>query len=166
MWFLLGIPAVASRIIAIVPAFVWKWLAVLLIALCIFFYGQIKGKREEHAKCEAAAAQAQTAANDQDLQAEKDAHANDLEIVNNLKMQKQVDDAALETLKKQLTQRPAGSKSCLYDKSNGDPDTGSATGGVRNDGGRPAKAGAGNKKYPRSSFLPSARPSAAGPRGG
>ena len=166
MWFLLGIPAVARSVISIVPAFVWKWLALALVGLCLYFYGDVKGRHAEHAKCEAAAAQAQTAANDQDLQAEKDAHANDLETVNNLKMQKQVDDVALETLKAQLAKRPSGSK-CFYDKSNGDPDSGvPAVGGVRDDGGRPAKAGAGNKKYPRSPVVPAARPSTAGPRGG
>jgi len=165
MWFLLGIPAVASKIISIVPTFVWKILAVIVIALCIFFYGQIKGQRAEHAKCEAAAAEAQTAANSQDLQAEKDAHANDLEIANNLKMQKQVDDVAIEKLKAQLANRPTGSK-CIYDKSNGDPDAQPDVGGVRDDGGRPATSGARNKKYPRSPVLPAARPSSAGPRGG
>lgn len=165
MWFLLGIPAVASKIISIVPAFVWKALAVIVIALGIFVYGQVKGKQAEHAKCEAAAAQAQTAANDQDLQAEKDAHANDLEIVNNLKMQKQVDDAALETLKAQLAKRPAGSKSCLYDKSNGDPDSEPSSGSVRDNGRRPAKTGTSNKGSPRSSLLPAARPNSAGSRG-
>jgi len=163
MW-ILAIPSIIRAGISMVPAFLWKWLAILLIGLALFFYGEVKGRKAEHAKCEAAAAQAQTAANDQDLQAEKDAHANDLEVVNNLKMQKQVDDAALETLKAQLAKRPAGSK-CIYDKSNGDPDDQSSGGSVRDDGGRPAKAGTGNKKYPRSPVLPAARPSAAGPRG-
>ena len=166
MWFLLGIPAVASKIISIVPTFVWKWLAVLLIALCIFFYGQIKGKQQEHAKCEAAAVRAQTAANDQDLQAEKEGRAQDLEVTNSLIQQKKVDDAAIETLKAQLAKRPTGAKGCFYDKSNADPDAQPDAGGVRDDGGRPAKSGASNKKYPRSPVLPAARPSSAGPRGG
>lgn len=162
MWFF-TITGIVKTAVSIVPAFVWKCLALVVIGLCLFFYGEIKGERVEHAKCEAAAAAAQTAANDQDLQAEKDAHANDLEIVNNLKMQKQVDDAAIDTLKIQLAKRPAGSK-CIYDKSNADPDDPSA-GSVRNDGGRPAKAGAGNKKSPRPTLLPTARPSAAGAGG-
>jgi hypothetical protein len=163
MWFL-AIPGLIRGAVSIVPAFVWKGLAIVLIALCLFFYGEVKGRKAEHAKCEAAAAQAQTAANDQDLQAEKDAHANDLEIANNLKMQKQVDDVAIENLKAQLAKRPAGSK-CLYDKSNGDPDAEPADGSVRDDGGRPAKAGTSYKKYPRTPGLPAARPSSASPRG-
>jgi len=163
MWFL-AIPAVIRGAVAIVPAFVWKGLAIVVIALCIFFYGEIKGKHAEHAKCEAAAAQAQTAANDQDLQAEKDAHANDLEIANNLKMQKQVDDVAIEKLQDQLAKRSAGSK-CFYDKSNADPDAQPPAERLRDDGGRPAKTGTGNKKSPRSPVVPAARPSSASPRG-
>jgi len=163
MWFL-ALPGIIRGAVSIVPAFVWKALAIVIVALCIFLYGQIKGKQAEHAKCEAAAAQAQTAANDQDLQAEKEAHANDLEIANNLKLQKQVDDVALENLKSQLAKRPAGSK-CYYDKSNGDPDAQPPAEFMRNDGGRPAKTGTGNKKYPRSPVLPAARPSSASPRG-
>jgi hypothetical protein len=163
MWFF-ALPGLIRGAVSIVPTFVWKALAIVIIALSIFFYGQIKGKQSEHAKCEAAAAQAQTAANDQDLQAEKETHANDLEILNNLKMQKQVDDVNLEKFKAQLAKRPAGSK-CIYDKSNGDPDAEPDAGSLRDNGGRPAKTGAGNKKSPRPPVLPAARPSSASPRG-
>lgn len=152
------------KFVGLVPAFVWKWLALALVGLALFFYGDIKGRRAEHVKCEAAAAQAQTAANDQDLQAEKESHAQDLETTDFLIQQKKVDDAAIETLKAKLAKRPASAK-CLYDKSNSDPDSQPATGSVRDDGGRPAKAGASDKKHPGTTLLPTPRPSAAGSGG-
>ena len=160
----LGIWGAIKGFAGIVPAFVWKWLAIVVVALCIFFYGQIKGEHAEKVKCEAAAVEAQTAANNQDLQAEKDAHANDLEITNNLKLQKQVDDVAIENLKAQLAKRPAGAK-CLYDKSDADPDTGAPASFVRLPAARPAKAGARNKKSSGPASLPPAGSGPARPSG-
>jgi hypothetical protein len=148
MWFF-AIPAIIRSGVSMVPAFIWKWLAIVLIALCIFFYGEIKGKRIAEAKCEAAAKVAQQAANDQDLQAEKEGRAQDLEITNTLIEQKKVDDAAIETLKAQLAKRtPAAVAKCLYDKDNADPDSQPAPRSVRVPKPRAAKAGASDKKSP------------------
>jgi hypothetical protein len=100
-----------------IPDWLKKLIATLLIGLTIFTAGDIRGKRVARAQCEEQAKRAQRAADAQDLQAEKEGRAADLEITNALTQQKKVDDDKIAALQKQL----AGSK-CVYDKSTADPD--------------------------------------------
>lgn len=103
-----------------IPDWLKKLIATLLIGLAVFTAGDIRGKRVARAECEAAAKRAQVAADKQDLQAEREGRAQDLEITNALTQQKKVDDDTIANLQKQLAAQP-GSK-CVYDKSTADPD--------------------------------------------
>lgn len=112
-----------------IPAWLWKYIAIAAAILFIFFYGEQRGKRIARAQCEAAAQRAQKAANDQDLQAEREGREQDVQITDELVRQKKVDDDIIENLRKELARRPAGA-ACIYDKSNADPDSGNS-GSVR-----------------------------------
>lgn len=172
--------------IAFIPAFIWKWLAIGLIAVVIFYAGDVRGRRIEHAKNQAAIEAAQAAAARQDQQAQTDVNTQDAEVTKQLMEQKKVDDAAIEDLQRRLAGAKQdadranqqaynaasknGSKatacppvnSCLYDKSNADPDD-TGAGGVRNDANR--RPGAGNKKPARPTVVPPARSGATGKSG-
>jgi len=114
--FLLPIMAFYSAI----PDWLKKFIATIVVLGAVFIAGDIRGRRVEHAKCEEQARRAQRAADAQDLQAEKDGRAQDLEITNALTQQKKVDDETIAKLQKQLSSQP-GSK-CVYDKSTADPE--------------------------------------------
>jgi len=86
----------------------------------VFMAGGIRGSRIARAECEAKAKAAQQAADAQDLQAEREGRAQDLEITNALTQQKQVDNATIEKLQRELAARPPAK--CVYDGSNADPD--------------------------------------------
>lgn len=104
-----------------IPAWAWKFIAVLVAILAIYLYGYTKGKHVAEVRCETAARAAQKAADAQDLQAEREGRAQDLEITEALTNQKKVDDARIKALEKDLANRKPGA-ACLYDKSNADPD--------------------------------------------
>lgn len=110
----------ALAIYSSIPDWLKKLLATVLIGLALFTAGDIRGKRVARAECEAQAKRAQRAADAQDLQAEKEGRAQDLEITNALTQQKKVDDDTIAKLQAQLSKRPAGS-ACVYDKSTADP---------------------------------------------
>ena len=118
---MLGVWLAVRGFIAFIPAFVWKWLAIALVLFAAYSYGDIRRGRIDKAEWDAAVLASKNAANDQDLQAEKESHAQDLEVTKSLQEQKKVDDAAIDDLKKQLASRPANAP-CLYDKTNADPD--------------------------------------------
>ena len=103
-----------------VPAWLKKAVAAVLIVFAIFAAGEIRGKRIARAECEAQAKRAQNAADAQDLAAEREGRAQDLQITDALTQQKKVDDETIEKLKQQLAKSPGAS--CLYDKSTADPD--------------------------------------------
>lgn len=105
-----------------IPDWLKKLIATLLIGFAIFIAGDIRGSRIARAECEAAAKRAQVAADKQDLQAEKEGRAQDLEITNALTQQKKVDDDRIAKLQKQLSAQPGSG--CVYDKSTADPDAG------------------------------------------
>lgn len=130
MWFLTLIPSAA-----------WKYLGLIAAAGALYAYADVKATHREHAKCEAAAAAAQAAANDQDLKAEKEGRAQDLEITNSLVEQKKVDDEAIRKLKADLAKNPLAA-SCVYPV-----DAPASRGGLRKSGS--AKPGASNPKPSR-----------------
>lgn len=101
------------------PSWVKKALAVGAILISVFYAGDIRGRRIEHAKCEAAAARAQAAADAQDSQAGKDLAAQDMYVTEELKRQKQADDATIANLKARLRNQSAAP--CVYDEHNSDP---------------------------------------------
>lgn len=145
----MGVWLAVRGFIAFVPAVVWKYIAIGVVMVCLFVAGDLRGSRVANEKCAAAAALAQKAADAQDLQAEKEGRAQDLQITNSLTEQKKVDDAELAKLKTAVTARPAGT-ACVYDKTNGDPDPAGdkpAPRGVRKFIGGPKK-GASNPKHP------------------
>lgn len=130
MWFLLAF----RSWIAIIPAWAWKLIAIAVAVVALYSYGYVKGKRVAEAHCEQLAQAAQKAADAQDLQAEREGRAQDLEISNALTNQQKVDNATIEALKKDLANRKPGSD-CLYDKSTADPDA--PADGLRNGARRP-----------------------------
>jgi hypothetical protein len=103
-----------------VPDWLKKLVATLLIGLAIFTAGDIRGKRVARAECEEQARRAQRAADAQDLQAEKEGRAQDLEITNALTLQNKADQDAIADLQRKLAAQPRAK--CLYDKSTADPD--------------------------------------------
>lgn len=104
-----------------VPDWLKKLVATVLIGLAIFTAGDIRGKRVARAECEEQARRAQRAADAQDLQAEKEGRAQDLEITNALTLQNKADQDAIADLQRKLATQP--SAKCVYDKSTADPDT-------------------------------------------
>jgi hypothetical protein len=103
-----------------IPDWLKKFIATILVLGVVFIAGDIRGRRVEHAKCEEQARRAQRAADAQDLQAEKEGRAQDLQITEALIQQNKVDDETIAKLQKQLASQP-GSK-CVYDKSTADPE--------------------------------------------
>jgi hypothetical protein len=125
-----------------------------------YLAGDVRGRRIEYAKCEAAAKAAQQAADAQDLQAAKDANSDAAQVMDELKKQKEASDAKLAELQQRLATAsvPVGAP-CLY--GDGDMPASAPAGSVRgNDG-----TGAGNPKYPGPARLPQPRPKAAGHQG-
>lgn len=123
----------------LVPSFVWKWVGLIAVLGAVFGYGFTKGTIREHQKCEAAAHAAQVAADQQDLQAEKEGRAQDLDITNALVEQKKVDDENIKKLEESLASKPApvpgakphpvtGIGPCVY------PVAGATAGGLRKHG--------------------------------
>lgn len=104
-----------------VPSWAKKLVAGGLILLAIFFAGEMRGKRVARAECEAQARRAQTAADQQDKQADVEVREQEKQLVEALTQQKKVDDAVISKLQLDLAKRPK-SAPCLYDKSNSDPD--------------------------------------------
>lgn len=101
-----------------VPNWLKKLVGAGLILLLVFYAGDIRGRRIEHAKCEAAAAAAQTAANAQDNQAGREIAAQDVQVTEELKRQKQANDATIANLKDRLRSQTAAP--CVYDEHNSD----------------------------------------------
>ena len=99
------------------------WMAVGAVAFiaAVWGHGYYKGHSRASYVCEEKAKKAQTAADAQDLQAEREGRKQDLEITESLTQQKKRDDETIEALRRQIAARPAGSK-CEYDKDNADPD--------------------------------------------
>lgn len=114
--FLLPILAFYSAI----PDWLKKLILTVLIGASLFAAGDIRGKRVARAECEEQARRAQRAADAQDLQAEKEGRAQDLEITNSLTEKVKEDNDKIEALKQQLAKLP--SAQCVYDKSTADPD--------------------------------------------
>ncbi len=162
--------------IAFIPAFIWKWLAIVLIGVVIFFAGDVRGRRIEHAKNQAAIDAANAAAKQQDTQAQTEVNTQDAQVTQQLQEQKKADEDAIEDLKRQLeASRDAEQKAyqsaeaergkkptakaprcpptpaCVYDKSNGDPER-SGSDSVRDNG--KSGSGARHKKPAKSSVLP------------
>lgn len=102
------------------PGWLKTSLAVGALLAVVFFAGDMRGRRIEHAKCEAAAARAQAAADAQDRHAAKELDEHDAQVVEELKLQKKADDAKINDLETRL--RRQSTTSCVYDKSNSDPD--------------------------------------------
>ena len=115
--FLLPVLAFYSSI----PDWLKKFLATIIVLGAVFIAGDIRGARVARAQCEEQARRAQVAADKQDLEAEREGRAQDLEITNALTLQKKVDDETIAKLKDQIAKRPASAQ-CSYDKSTADPD--------------------------------------------
>lgn len=114
-------PAFLAPLVALLSPRVWMIVGIVVAVGGLWGHGYYRGYSRASAYCEAQAKKAQNAADKQDLQAERDGRAQDLEITEQLTRQKKVDDATIEQLRQQIATRPAGSK-CEYDKSNSDPD--------------------------------------------
>lgn len=138
--------------IALIPAAVWKWLAVAVILVASHFYVYEKGNEHAKAVCEEKARQAQVAADTQDKQAGTEVQTQDNELTAQLQAQKVKDDAAIEDLKSQLAKKP-GDPQCVYGPTNGDPAKPDA-GKLRVPVPRPR---AGNEKHPGTAKLPATR---------
>ncbi len=150
----MGVFLALRGIIAFIPAFVWKWLAIAAIGGMLFMAGDIRGRRIEKAICAEAAHQADLAADAQDDAATTEVTSQNDDVQKLLLEQKKVDDATIDSLRVQLTKQPAGAPAtCLYDKSNADPDEQPSSDGVRLTHPGP---GAGDKKSPRPAGVPAA----------
>lgn len=126
-----------------------KWVGVGLLGVLIFFAGDIRGRRIQHAKCEAAARAAQVAADQQDRKARQEVAAQSEETIKGLQTQKETADGRIAQLELQLKGLPIDAP-CLYGV-----DDRPASGRVRNDG-KPAK-GTGNPGNSRPAVLPPTR---------
>jgi len=150
-------------VIAFIPAFVWKWIAIAAIGGALFLAGDIRGRRIEKAICVEAAHQADLAADAQDDAADSEVSKQSGDVQKRLLEQKKVDDATIDELRTQLAKQPGGTPaSCSYDKSNADPDDNVAAGGVRlvpN-----GRSRASDKKTSRPSGVPSSGTGAEGDR--
>jgi len=104
-----------------IPDWLKKFLGTIIILLAVFLAGDMRGRRVVRAECEARAQQAQQAADKQDLQAEREGRAQDLEVTNALTQQKKVDDETIAKLQADLAKRSAAAP-CVYDKSTADPE--------------------------------------------
>ena len=105
--------AAFGAILAMIPAAVWKFLAVVILVVAAYFYGDIKATERVSAKYIAADKAAELAATQQDLQAAKDGRAQDLEITNALLQKQKDDDVAIQDLKAKLAAAPPDT-ACLY----------------------------------------------------
>ena len=119
----------------VIPAWAWKFIAVIVAILSIYLYGYTKGKQVERVRCETAARAAQKAADAQDVKAAVEQRDQATSIAAQLQDQKAKDDLTIEHLKTTLAGKPLNAP-CYY------PDV-APTGRVRN---VPAKSpkGAGN----------------------
>lgn len=156
--------AVLAAVFAFLNTTLGRWIGVVLLLGVAFAAGDIRGTRVTGQACEAAAKAAQKAADDQDLQAEKDAHAADKDVVTQLSDIKRKQDADLATLQDRLEQKPTTVKEtvtvekpvpvaspCLYGPDGGVPNS------VHDD---VAPTGTGDKKHPRAPVVPAAHPKA------
>lgn len=99
--------------IGVVPAWAWKWIAILMAFGAVYVVADRKATYRERASCEAAAKRAQVAADAQDAKAERELRMKAETTVGQLTDQKVADDAILEHLKVQLAKRPL-SAPCYY----------------------------------------------------
>lgn len=134
-----------------------KLVAIGLVGVAVFFAGEIRGRRIANAKCEAAAQAAIVAAGKQDAKAQTEVNQNTEATIAELRGQKEKADAELAKLQLQLSAMPLDAP-CLYG-ADGKP----AASRVRKPSAAP---GASNPPASRPTVLPSARPRAAGDRGG
>lgn len=109
----LAIWALAKGAFAMVPAWMWKWIAIGLAFLAVYGYADRKATYRERAACEAAAQRAQKAADAQDVKAERELREKAEAIANDLSAQRTADNAILEDLKVRLAGRPL-SAPCYY----------------------------------------------------
>lgn len=145
-----------SALLGIVSFFtspIGRWAGIGLLGVAIFFAGDIRGRRIEHAKCEAAAQAAKEAAVAQDRKAQQQLDTNNSSTMDELSKQKDAADARIRDLEKTLAD---GVIDCVYG-ADGKP----ATGGVQS---RPG-AGAGNAPAARPARVPTPRPRPAGDKG-
>jgi len=126
-----------------------KWAGIGLIGAMLFFAGDIRGRRIQHAKCEAAAAKAQQAANQQDANARQEVAKQSEDTINALRGQKEEADGKLAQLELQLRGLPLDAP-CLYG-AGGKP----ASSRVRND--EKSGAGTSNPGPARPAGVPAAR---------
>lgn len=98
-----------------IPDWLKKVLAVLIVLAIVFVAGNVRGKRIAREECEAAARRAQTAADSQDKQAGREIQQQDDQVTTFLTQQKKDDDAKIAKLEAQVRGK------CLYDKSTADP---------------------------------------------
>lgn len=144
--------SIVSVVISFFGSPVGKWVGYGLIAVAVYGAGDIRGRRVEHAKCEAAARAAQEAANKQDAQAREDARKNDQDTIASLQDLKGKSDAELAKLKLQLSALPTDAP-CLYGV-----DEQPANRVQR----APPGSGARDKGHPRPALVPSTKRSPAG----
>lgn len=145
----MGPISIISGIIAFFNSPFGKWLGVALIGVVIFFAGDIRGRRIEHAKCEAAAQRAVAAANQQDQKARQEVAVQAEETIKDLRTQKEQADGKLAQLELQLKALPIDAP-CLYGA-----DDRPSSGRVRED--KRNGKGAGNPGTPRPAIVSPAR---------
>lgn len=116
-----------------------------------YLAGDVRGRRVEHEKCEAAAAQARLAAAHQDADAQQQAQKNNLDTLSALKDSKEKSDARVRELEGTIANSVI---SCNYG------DGGKPAGGVR-DGGK----GAGDAPVARPARIPTPRARPTGDKG-
>ena len=92
--------------IALVPAVVWKWLAIIALIVAAYLYVDTKATLRERAvqvaKCEAAARAAEKAADAQDKLADQAVRKDEEDTVEELLEDKRKADAEIEQLKSDL----------------------------------------------------------------
>lgn len=106
--------------VAFIPPTVWKGIGIAVLVVSIYLAGDVHGRRIETAKCEAAAAAAQKAADQQDIQAANELRDQATQVSDSLRNQKKVDDDAIDALRARLASRAPNAK-CQYDGTNADP---------------------------------------------
>ena len=150
--------AAITGAIAFLSSPIGRWLGIGVIAVAVFFAGDLRGRRIANEKCEAAARAARGAADKQDDKARTEVRQNDDQTIADLRGQKEKADATIAQLQLQLNAMPLDAP-CLYG-ADGKP----ATRRVRQPAESPAPR-AGNPPASRPSVLSPTRRSPAGDRG-
>jgi hypothetical protein len=138
--------------IAFFQTTIGKWVGIGIFIALAYGAGDIRGRRVEHAKCEAAAQAAVVAARTQDKTAQEQVDNSNIDTMQQLAQQKEKADARVHELEKTMAD---GIVSCVYG-SDGQP-----AGGVREQPGK----GAGHAPNPRPTGVPTPRPRPTGDKG-